>query len=552
MAGVEPTTAGAPFAAMTWWWCLPRRRDSGVEGLRTGAGLAVVFSFFKKDPKDAKKGAGGRGAAPGVPRTGGGTDVATRPMPKPIGRPLAGPTNRSLDRSSVPSTGIPTTESTVPERERQRNNARKTAEKIDAIEAEMARDMLHGLNRNSGAAAAPPAQVQAPASAPATVAKSGNTLPPMGRSTTIVAASLDVNSEILAGNIDAIEINTSGGSSVIDETAILFSNGQLDAAEAVLRAGLRRDDLGNAARMAWLMLFELVNQRGDRVAFEQLAMDYALRFENSPPAWMDYGEVSPSRPAASAAVQAPLQSGAPSVRLPPQIDAGIVGQLEQLRALTAAHAAVQLDVSDARSIDIAGASLLLRVLGAFKRSHRELTLVGAAGFADVLARSIESGRRDPADASWMLLLEVLRMLNRQEDFEEAAIQYCITFEVSPPSWEPPAANLKVAAASGAPAGGAADASAASVPLELRGVVEGDGEPHFGRLVAAAKNQQQVTIDCLHLRRLAFSAGSALLGALQRLRKGGANVELRNANALVAALLHLLGVTATATVHTRQP
>jgi len=510
----------------------------------------VVFSFFKKDPKDAKKGHGGRGKPSAAPRTGGGTDVATRPMPKPIGRPLSGPTNRSLDRSSLPSTGIPMTETAVPERERQRDHARQTAAKIDAIEAEMARDMMHGAGRNSGAPARAPSP--APVPAPATIIKSGNTIPPLGKSTTVVAtvvASLDVNSDMLAGDIDAIEINTSGGSSVIDETAILFSNGQLDAAEAVLRAGLRRDDLGSATRMAWHMLFELVNQRGDRAAFEQLTMDYALRFENSPPAWMNYVEAAPSRPAVKAAPQAVTQSGAPSVRLPHLIDAGIVGLLEQLRGLTAAHAAVQLDVSDARSVDIAGASLLLRVLSAFKRSHRELTLVGAAGFADVLSRAVESGRRDPSDALWMLLLEVLRMLNKHEEFEEAAIQYCITFEVSPPSWEPPAANLKVAAASNAPAA-LADSAAAGSPLELRGVVEGDGEPHFGRLVAAAKNQQQVVIDCLQLRRLAFSAGSALLGTLQRIRKGGATIEMRNANTLVASLLHLLGVTAIAPVHTR--
>jgi ABC-type transporter Mla MlaB component len=279
-------------------------------------------------------------------------------------------------------------------------------------------------------------------------------------------------------------------------------------------------------------------------------MDYALRFENSPPAWMDYAEAAPGRASAGPAAPAAPASGAPSVRLPAAIDAGIVGHLEQLRALTAAHAAVQLDVSDARSVDIAGASLLLRVLSAFKRSHRELTLVGAAGFADILSRSIESGRRDPADAVWMLLLEVLRMLNRQEEFEEAAIQYCITFEVSPPSWESPAANLKVAAASSAPSAPADAAAAAGAPLELRGVIESDGEPHFGRLIMAAKGQQSVVIDCLHLRRLAFSAGSALLGTVQRICKGGAAVELRNANALVAALLHLLGVTATAKVHPR--
>ena len=41
-----------------------------------------------------------------------------------------------------------------------------------------------------------------------------------------------------------------------------------------------------------------------------------------------------------------------------------------------------------------------------------------------------------SDAAWMLLLDVQRLLNRQADFEETGIQYCITYEVSPPSWEP--------------------------------------------------------------------------------------------------------------------
>ena len=181
-------------------------------GLRNRAEQTVVFSFFKKDPKEAKKGSGGRGKPSAAPRTGGGTEVATRPMPKPIGRPLPGPTNRSLDKSSLPSTGIPTTETALPDRERQRDHARRTAAKIDAIEAEMARDLAHGLARNSGSSV----PASAPAPAQATIVRSGNTLPPMSKPTTIVAAALDVNSEMLGGNIDAIEINTSGGSSVIE------------------------------------------------------------------------------------------------------------------------------------------------------------------------------------------------------------------------------------------------------------------------------------------------------------------------------------------------
>ena len=35
----------------------------------------------------------------------------------------------------------------------------------------------------------------------------------------------------------------------------------------------------------------------------------------------------------------------------------------------------------------------------------------------------------------MLRLEVLRLANRPDQFDEAAIDYCVTYEVSPPSWE---------------------------------------------------------------------------------------------------------------------
>ena len=432
----------------------------------------MVFSFFKKDQKEPKKGGSAR-PSPAGPRTGGATDVTTRPAAKPIGRPLSGPVNRSLDRPSAPTTAFPLTETALPERERARNRARETAAKIDAIESEMARDLMRGLGRSVGA---PTTTSAAPAKPPA--ANAGG---PQSRPLNPVAdETAESATDIFGGNIDAIEINTSGAGSVIDETAILFSNGQADEAEAVLRAGLRGADLGAATRLAWQMLFELLNQRGDKAAFEQLTMEYALRFEHSPPPWIDYVATPVARPAVKAApVATPTPSGAPCVRLPEQVGADIVGHLEQLRSLTAAHAAVQLDVSDVRRVDVAGADLMQRVIKAFKRSQRELTLVGAAQFADALSRCIESGRRDPSDAVWMLLLEVQRVLGRQEEFEETAIQYCITFEVSPPSWEPPSANLKGADAS-PPAVAAAVVAAgpAASPFELSGVIDGEGEPHF--------------------------------------------------------------------------
>lgn len=476
-------------------------------------GKRVVFSFFKKDAKDSKQRSTKRVADPRP-------ETASRPIGKPLPEPAA-----RVNPARLPSQRFATTENAIPDRDLARSLAMETAAKIDKIESEMARDFLRppGGAANTG-------QPQAVAAAP------------NGRP---VAEEADGGDDFL-GSADAIEIHTSGAGSVIDESAILFANGQEAEAEQVLRAGIASDDLGHATQNAWLMLFELLNQRGDRAGFEQLTMQYALRFHSSAPSWVDYGAASEAQPAA-----APVASGAPLVRLPASVDANVVKTLEQLKALAATHAALTLDASAVRRIDLVGAELLLRVVNAFKRASHELTIAGVEHLLTPLRALIEPGRRDASDAGWMLLLEVLRLLGRQTEFEETGIQYCITFEVSPPQWEPPPPNLRTGAAPAVTAEAAAP-SAAEGPLTWKGVIEGEGEPWFGRLAIEARTNKALSVDAMRLRRMAFSAGSALLTLVMKLQQSGVTVEFRNVNPLVGALLHLLGVTAVATVQLRRP
>lgn len=493
----------------------------------------MVFSFFKKDPKDAK-GSNARGGA--APRA---KPVPPKPIAKP-GQPAARP---PAGRS--PSTRFATTENAIPPRELQRSLAMETAAKIDAIESEMARDFLRPHNTAANSAF-PPSGGRASNAAPTpTTAASARPAPSPAASESSTAPDTFGDDDL--GSVDAIEISTSGAGSVIDETAILFANGQADEAEAGLRLAISSDNVGPNVQTAWHMLFELVNQSGDRAAFEQLTMDYVLRFENSPPGWIDYdGKAGTfSRNADGTA-----ESGAPVVRLPATIDANIVKPLETLKQHAATHAALSLDVSATRSIDLVGAELLLRVVNAFKRASHELTLIGLDPLCNALRAMVEPGRRDGIDAGWMLLLEVQRLLGKQHDFEETAIQYCITFEVSPPSWEPPPPNLKVKAARNAPQ--AAAPVAENDPLKWRGVIEAEGEPYFGRVAVAARGLQgKLTVDCMQLQRMAFSAGSALLTLALKLQQQGVTLEFRNVNPLIGALLHLLGVTTVTTVLIRR-
>ena len=77
---------------------------------------------------------------------------------------------------------------------------------------------------------------------------------------------LDIISEDWAGNVNAFEVSAEGGGSAIEETAILFANGLIEPAEAGLRAAIQSDQLGESAQRGWLMLFELLQQRGDKAA----------------------------------------------------------------------------------------------------------------------------------------------------------------------------------------------------------------------------------------------------------------------------------------------
>lgn len=519
----------------------PRAGGSPNSSVQEAIRARVVFSFFKKDPKDSRKRPVGASADARGKRADQADGMAARPAPamKPAGAPA-----------------------TPREREQARSIAMETAAKIDAIENEMARDFLRTTIRDTGGPAVPstrpafdpsliettsPPRAQ-PARPAAKPVPATDTPVPLGET-----EEFDPGADVLESSVDAIEINTSGAGSIIDETAILFSNGQIDAAEAVLRAGIRADDLAHATQNAWLMLFELTNQRGDRKAFDQLTMEYALRFENSPPAWFDYLDApagSAGRRPAPAATAAVAASAEPVVSLPERIDAGVVQHLEQLKKVAATHAALALDFSAVRSIDLVGAELLLRVVNAFKRARHELTLIGVERFLGPLRSATEPGRRDASDALWMLLLEVLRVLDRQEEFDETAIQYCITFEVSPPSWEPPLPNIKAAPPSAQDLAAAVEAPSVD-RFEWHGVIEGEGEPYFGRVLAAAPKSPQLIVDCEQLRRMAFSAASALLSLARRVQRMGSSLELRNVNPLVGALLHLLGVTGAATVHLRR-
>ena len=385
----------------------------------------------------------------------------------------------------------------------QREIARATAMKIDAIEAAMAADIFN--EPEPGWTRRPRPQ---PAAAPGS---DGATLPLLGQYTTELLGDEDVPLEAAAAE----------SAPIVEEIAILYANGQAEVAEQMLLGSLPD---AHQDRTVWWMLFDLYQVLGKQEAFENISIDYASQYETSPPSWQP-------PPAGDAPVAAAGYSGVtPTLALAGTLNASIAPQLERLEGMNQ-KLPLRLDFSRVNGVDSEGCTLLLAALRKAQAGDRELIVVAAAELADQIRDILTIGNRDIGEGPWLLYLELLRLLNREKDFEESSMDYCVTFEVSPPPFVAPS---KVANAPRQATATAADR------FMLPVAIEGDLGPLLAAIDEYAGQYPALVFDCARLARIEFGAASALLAKLKELAASERRIEFRDLNHLVAALMRLLG------------
>lgn len=404
-----------------------------------------------------------------------------------------------------------------------RDVARATAEKIDLIESQIESEIMQSRSDHMAARRQEsPRNVDQDRSRNKT--SIGNTT--IGTSTDLMLGDSHLaHSMVLADT----------GNPVLEEAAILYANGQDFPAVAVLAGAVGSDRSPDT----WLMLLELYQSLGKRTEFENLAIDFAVRFETSAPAWSDEQARKARTPAAPPAQRAAIVfKGALDVR--------IVPQLEQLKKLAQRNPVLHLEFEQVDSVDASGADLILRVFAAFQKSNHEVAISGASQLAERLRAAIEVGRRDASNAVWMLLLEIYRILGRQAAFEETSIDYCVTFEVSPPSWEPPSPKYLIEDQPAAPAPTETPSAGDEVPLgpdavALSGELVGKSDSDLQRLTQFATKHDRIVVDCARLVRVDFTAAGLLLNWAVGMRGSRKEIEFVNVGHLVAALFVVMGL-----------
>ena len=378
-----------------------------------------------------------------------------------------------------------------------------TAKKIDAIESEMSSEFTPSklLGRNS----------QAP-----TTGMPEHSLPDLSDSTDLL-----LGAEIKGM---ALEVGSPEAAPVLEEAAILFANEQDDVAEHMLRGAIadNGDSAAAGAQDAWLMLFDLYQASGRQSEFEHLAMDYAHRFETSPPAWR---ETAPPPVAGRGTM--------PSVAFAGKLDASIIKLLERVQKMADQYPSLRLEFGRVTEVAPVGCGLLLRALK--KLQDHDLLITGANDLTARIRSILEVGRRDETEAPWLLLLEILRLQNREHEFEETSIDYCITFEVSPPPFVAPrnrGGEVQEEALEAMPAGNS---------YQMPSVVDSHTEQLLAAIAQHAALHDPLVLDCSRLDRVDFSAAGQLMMGLAPLARNGRTIELHHVNRLVIALFSMIGM-----------
>ena len=321
---------------------------------------------------------------------------------------------------------------------------------------------------------------------------------------------------------------------IIEETATLFANGQAEQALSALSRSVREAELGNSALQGWLMLFDLYQHLGMRVEFEALALEFVVKFERSAPAWIESDERHDP---------ALATGGIGYFALSGMLTGASAPELEKLR--NTPGQTVRIECGRLLGLDGPGCRLLREALLSVHDAGKEVMLSGESRLLAFLERFCQAGKIETDAAAWALLLDVYRTLGLKDKFEEAAVNYAVTFEVSPPSWESqPRAEARRSAV-------LRPAEAPDQTLILSGELSGASETLAKQLQDWGGANKMLVIDMSRVTRVDPATAGLMLKVLSALQESGNTIQIRGANELIGALFGATGLSKVARIIPRK-
>jgi anti-anti-sigma regulatory factor len=414
--------------------------------------------------------------------------------------------------------------------------------------------MAQGGRANASASRSPAA---APAK-PASTARTGLMAPRSG------GAVSGQGSSFSASHFYALDVQEVAQDPEVEEAAIRFANGDDAGAEQGLLDALADNGPRVEQEPDWLALFDLYRATGQLAAFESRAVDFVNRFDRSAPQWYDM----PAEVARMVGrTDEPLASGqARAVWVAePELDAHSIGTLQNV--LSRARQPWVIDWSPLAVMDPKAARALLGLVTLWTDQDVDLRFAGGAKLRDLLKGMTPSGRRDVEQLWWELRMAVLRLMNRVDEFELTALDFCVTYELSPPGWERPRCRYQSMHGDGSDEGLQSvlgESVMEAVPstlsgesiidssptgglnhlglVELSGEIRGDAQNTIDMLEQRLAGADVLILSCRNLIRVDFSAAGTLLNWVTGHHNNGRLVQFVDVHRLVSAFFHVVGIT----------
>lgn len=350
----------------------------------------------------------------------------------------------------------------------------------------------------------------------------------------------------------AVEVHEALSSNPLFDQAVMdFANGDDAAAESALRDAISNSqDLGSEKEL-WLALFDLFRASGQIDKFEALVVDFVSRFQTSAPMTDD------GLPATASAAKPAESSFKPSITFSANIDPVQGERLGKL--LLNNPSAIELNFSEVRSIATGALPAMIEALQRLNQTACTITLQGADTLIALCQSQAPAMQREADQQWWALRLELLRLVNQQDDFDAIALDYCVTYEISPPTWEASHARVELAGVEAAAKSATSTVSpefqnsglspqsvlghggSRSAQLHLSGEILGSSSLFLSPLEQAAKAHEQLSISLRQLRRIDFSSAGALLNWAMMQHDAGKTLQFTGVHRLIAGLFSILGL-----------
>jgi hypothetical protein len=312
----------------------------------------------------------------------------------------------------------------------------------------------------------------------------------------------------------------------LTEAAIYFASNEMAVSQKLLEKAIHTKGNGQEHIPTWLALFDLYRATDQSAPFDNLALDFSIRFGRTAPGWVSL----PSLAEVARLEHAhPAQQKAAEIWISPEfLTLATTKQLETNILLAADRVnPFSMDWRSLVSVEPTVWSELRKTLNKLASLKIRCNVYGLATLKQAISLNY-------ADAA-LTQLALLRCENLEDEFVDKAIAYCTAFEISPPDWVAPQCELlmhdKLFMET--------SPQTATKPIsdfELFGHIESQLPAAFEKALGSQSSLGIVVIRCERLIRISPIGITLLIENFKKANAKNVQIELDGVHRLIAAFL----------------